>query len=208
MLSIEKSRLNKVLSLSSAVLVLALFGPACVADEEADWVDSLKESSVEPGLRARALKIGEPDNEKSDLLKVVNNQSPASKRTHAASQMRDGNFDLAIQLIEEVLEVQPEDNEARQIYADALETKWKSRSLNRDPHLFNQCVKQWYYLYKNAEYPTIVSVAGNHLRELTGKSPYVWPTAKMYLKRVLLPEQDGTEPDTTLKVSEEPQLVH
>lgn len=199
------------LSLVAFAILLFAVQPSS-ADEESDWLKELKSSSPEPGLKkARSSDDDyfefhtEGKSRARTASPTVNNQNPVSMRTHAAAMLKDGKIDAAMKLIEQTLELTPDDNVARQIFADALEQKLKDQS-KRDPRLFNLCVKQWYYLYKNAEYPDMVQVAGNHLRDLTGKSPYVWPTAKMYLGRVLMPED--TETQAGKIAAEEPPLVH
>ena len=196
---------------------------ACLADEASDWLRSLKETPGDPGMQSAKYdavdysdQIKAAKNQVQSASPTVNNQNQTSLRSHAESKLKDGLINEAIKLVEQAIEMKPEDCVARQIYADALEHKMESSSAcKKDPHLFNICVKQWYYVYKNSEYPDMVNVAGEHLRMLTGKSPYVWPTAKMYLGRVLKPEtteeQSAGSTDLAVErrsIAEEPPMVH
>jgi tetratricopeptide (TPR) repeat protein len=172
------------------------------SDEEgADWVKALKNTELEPNGKENK-KIASKDPEDTNGIDVRN---PTELRTHADVYLKNGDVENAIILVEKAIELQPEDTDGRQIYADALEQKLKAQT-ERDPHTFNQCIKQWYFLFKNAEYPEMANLAAKHLKDLSGKSPYVWPTARMYLTRVLLPEQGSTE--SAPQISEEPVQIH
>lgn len=160
---------------SCQVLVLPTF-----ADEASDWLKSIKSNELDPGVETKTSAVL-PEHPTA----IPNN--PGSLRAHAAAKLKDGDFEAAITLVEKAIEFYPEDAESRQIYADALESKLNSRSV-RDPKVYNQCVKQWYFVYKHATDPAMANAAGEHLRNLTRKSPFVYPTAKMYLSRVLMPE--------------------
>lgn len=192
-----------------AALLAAM--PLVAADEPADWIKAIKQPVKEPSKQQLNpaddddLNTASPENEYGTL----NTMSPVNMKNHAAEHLKQGHYDAAIKLVEASLEKEPGDNDARQIYADALEQKLKAQG-TPDPVIFNRCVKQWYYLYKNAEFSDIITTAANHLRLLTGKSPYVWPTARMYFKHVLKPEFG---PETSGEIggknvaSEEPQQV-
>jgi hypothetical protein len=119
--------------------------------------------------------------------------------------LKNSRIDTAIKLAEESLEIEPDNTDGRQIYADALERKLKKQD-PMDPHTFNMCVKQWYYLYKNAEYSEISKTAAQHLKALTGRPPAVYTNAKMYLSKVLVPELGNSMPTTV--AAEEPQQIH
>jgi len=170
-------------------------------EEGADWVKALKSTELEPNEQ-ETKKTASKDAEDTNGIDVRN---PSELRTHASSYLKDGDVENAIILVEKAIELQPEDTDGRQIYADALEQKLKAQT-ERDPHTFNQCIKQWYFLFKNAEYPEMANLAAKHLKDLSGKSPYIWPTAKMYLTRVLMSEQGATE--SAPQISEEPVQIH
>lgn len=178
------------------------------ADEESDWIKALNDKSEPKVLKtaARTAKDKQASSKQDELddTATINRMSPTDLRNRASTYLKRDELDKAIELIERSIELQPEDTEGRQIYADALEKKLKTQT-DPDPHTFNQCIKQWYYLYKNAEYPEMVNLAVNHLKNITGKSPYVWPTAKMYLSRVLMPETPTPSPTLS---DEPPAQVH
>ncbi len=229
MLSEMKKQLTLVLS------ALALTVPTCYADEtEAepsrisgnepvtaadsafaaqptgdphDWLKSIKEPA-RPRRALNTIPSDEPsEHGEENAYGTLDVYSPVSMRSHATEHLKKGNYELAIKLTEAVIEKTPEDMEARQLYADALERKYKGQATG-DPYLFNRCVKQWYFLYKQSEQPEIISLAAKHLQELTGRSPYIWPTARMYLSRVLKVE-DAQKPDTNPELATpEPPQVH
>lgn len=196
----------QILSSSLVLLFCGIFlAPLANADEASEWISSLRSQDLDPQSESKTKQ--DEFGQTPKLSPTVNVHNPGSLRSHAASRLKDGDFDAAIKLIEQAIEFYPEDPESRQIYADALEAKLKDKSV-RDPHVFNLCVKQWYYLYKNSPDPAIANAAGEHLRALTKKSPFVYPTAKMYLSRVLLPEiYDASQAQSPASISEEPQQV-
>lgn len=198
-----KIAIPSILVLSALLLV----APFVRADEASDWLNSLKSSSPEPASTTAAAPA-EPtsDADEDNSLNMYGNLSrnnAISLRQHAAAHLKNNHEDIAIKLVEESLELEPENTDGRQIYADALEKKLKKQD-PMDPHTFNMCVKQWYYLYKNAEYSEISKTASQHLKQLTGHPPAVYATAKMYLSKVLIPEVGGTP--TTVAAEEPPQI--
>lgn len=185
---------------------LLLAAPVC-ADEADEWVSSLKSSSPEPRSTTAPAPAETAESEEDRTLNEYGNLSrsnPVSLRTHAAEHLKHNHLDTAIKLVEESLELEPDNTDGRQIYADALFKKLKTQD-PMNPHTFNMCVKQWYYLYKNSEYSDISKTAVDKLKQLTGKSPAMYPTAKMYLGRVLEPETSATP---TTVAAEEPQQIH
>ncbi len=198
-------------NIRKSIIFIALaqvFSLSCLADEESDWVGSLKGEKDPPSKHSKATAEAQALTTEavSNEYGTLNVSNPVSLKTHADAHLKAGHISTAIKLIEKSLALQSEDTDARQIYADALEQKVKTDAV-RDPHTFNLCIKQWYFLYKNAEYPGIQSTAVSHLKELTGKSPYVWPTARMYFARVLMSEPKEGEAPTSV-ASDEPPQVH
>jgi hypothetical protein len=204
----RQSTLRTTLSLLAVAFLLPGAAPG-LADEESEWLSALK-NTVEPtgvrlGIDAEASASNRSSGEEMPDAALLKSMSPTDLRTRASIHLKEGEIDVAIDMVEQAIELQPEDTEGRRIYADALEHKVMAQA-ERDPHMFNQCVKQWYFLYKNAEYPDNVTLAARHLKDLTGKSPYVWPTAKLYLSRVLLPEAGNGV--AAAAVTEEPVQIH
>lgn len=197
---------SRILSIKrvSLLAVLLLLGAGPVrANEESDWVKALKGSPLEPGSMNKSGQKSETSS--NDDAATINGLNPTDLRSHASAHLKDGDIESAIKLVERAIELQPEDTDGRQIYADALEQKLKAQ-VQRDPHTFNQCVKQWYFLYKNSEYPEMGNLAAKHLKDLTGRSPYMWPAAKMYLGKVLMAEIGNDGANAT--ISEEPTQIH
>lgn len=172
-----------------------------------DWLKALK-SPARPRTSLSTILDDEPTEQgEENEFGTLDIYSPVSMRAHAAQHLKKGKYDLAIKLTEAVIEKTPEDMEARQIYADALERKYAAQATG-DPYLFNRCVKQWYFLYKQSDQPEVITLAAKHLQEMTGRSPYIWPTAKMYLSRVLKVE-DSNKPDINPEIATpEPPQVH
>jgi hypothetical protein len=200
------------ITISSLVVLsaLLLLAPARADEDADDWVRSLKGSSPEP-VSTTAPAPAESAASDADEDRALNEygnlsrSNPQSLRTHAAAHLKNSRIDTAIKLAEESLEIEPDNTDGRQIYADALERKLKKQD-PMDPHTFNMCVKQWYYLYKNAEYSEISKTAAQHLKALTGRPPAVYTNAKMYLSKVLVPELGNSMPTTV--AAEEPQQIH
>jgi hypothetical protein len=115
-------------------------------------------------------------------------------------------FDKAIKLSRMAIDRNDDDNEVHQVYAEALEGKLGTQT-ERDPMIFNQCVKEWLivlrqevgdekltchgiglpglgHLYADDER---VIPARKHLLRLTGRVPKAWETDDKYLKKVLMP---------------------
>ena len=181
------------------------------ADEESDWIKTVKDTDLasEPAMNIEntALLSGPTGSmHKAGLnnAAAISSMNPADLRARALACLKQGEADAAIKLVERAIEMQPEDLDGRQTYAQALENKVMAQT-EPDSHLFNQCLRQWYFIYKKAEYSELVKLAAGHLQELTGKSPYIWPGAKMYLSRVMLPEAAGSRAD--LDLTEEPAQV-
>jgi hypothetical protein len=197
--------LNKRLLLLLAALWLG-GAVAAGADEESDWLKALNDNSAEPGLQA--LAVYPADNSRQAVAAVeadcLEASSPSALRVHASTLLKGGEVDAAIESVEKAIELQPDDAGGRQIYAEALEQKLKSE-IGRDPHTFNLCLKQWYFVYRNSGSSDTANLADRHLKDLTGKSPSVWPTAKMYFSRVLVPET-GSSDDSQAACQEPTQI--
>jgi tetratricopeptide (TPR) repeat protein len=115
-------------------------------------------------------------------------------------------YDKAIKLSKMAIDKNLDDNEIHQIYAQALEGKL-SEQVERDPSIFNECVKQWLIVlrqeygdeklsYHGLSIPGMgkfyededrVIEARKHLVKLTGGAPKVWETDAKWLKKVLVP---------------------
>lgn len=129
--------------------------------------------------------------------------SAASLRQHAKSHMKKGHVKTARRLAEKAIELDSENTDGRQIYAEALRVIVK-RQNPRDPHTYNLCVKQWYWLSKHSEFDDDTSAANAALKDLTGVTPQVWMRTKAYLSKVLMPEEGMTPAELA---AEEPEQV-
>lgn len=146
----------------------------------------------------------EEPNVEENQYGTVNTLSAASLRSYAKTHMKKNHPQAARKLAEKAIDLDPENSDGRQIYAEALKMIVKKQN-PRDPHTFNICVKQWYWLSKHAEFDDDRNAANAALKELTGVSPYaVWMRPKNYLTKVLMPE-DGV---SAAELAEEPEQVH
>lgn len=124
----------------------------------------------------------------------------------AQYSLREGNLEQAINLCRRALNQDDDDLDLHQLYAESLEKKLK-RQVQKDPALFNECVKQWLIVlrsevgdekgmswhglslpisrqYEDEERQLPARV---HLTKLTGFAPKQWETDTKYLRRVCKP---------------------
>lgn len=127
--------------------------------------------------------------------------------TAAEYYLNNEQYDKAIKISRMALDKDYDDNEIHQVYAEALEGKLKEQ-VDRDPVLFNQCVKEWLIILRQEvgdekgmtahgigipilgkffEDDDRVIPARQHLLKLTGTTPRAWETDSKYLKRVTTP---------------------
>jgi tetratricopeptide (TPR) repeat protein len=143
-----------------------------------------------------------------DALRIGHVNSRSLSRA-AEYCMQNEQYDKAIKLSRMALDRDSDDNETHQVYAEALEGKLKKQT-ERDPSLFNECVKEWLVVlrqeagdekltYHGIGIPILgqayqdedrVIPARKHLMKLTGHAPKVWETDDKFLKKVLLPTKD------------------
>ncbi len=128
----------------------------------------------------------------------------SSMMMSAEYSTRHGYIDQAIRQSKKALERDYEDIDLHQTYAEALENKIKTQD-ERDPYLFNECVKEWLMVLRNEVgdesgltfhgigLPVMQrlyqdsargGVARKHLIDLTGSLPKGYETNARYLKRI------------------------
>lgn len=128
----------------------------------------------------------------------------SSMMMSAEYSSRMGYIDQAIKQSRKALQRDPNDIDLHQTLAEALENKIKTQD-ERDPYLFNECVKEWLMVLRNEVgdesgltwhgigIPAMQTlyqdsarggVAKQHLIDLTGSLPKGWETNARYLKRV------------------------
>ncbi len=128
----------------------------------------------------------------------------SSMMMSAEYSTRMGYTEQAIKQSRRALQRDPDDIDLHQQLAEALENKIKSQD-ERDPYLFNECVKEWLMVLRNEvgdeagltwhgiglpKMQTLYQdsarggVAKAHLIELTGSMPKAWETNSKYLKRI------------------------
>ena len=141
----------------------------------------------------------------SNQLLEVGMVTPRSLVLEGEKALYSGDPDRAITVLHRSIDRDYEDADAHTFLARALEMKLKSQA-ERDPELFNECVKEWLVVLRNhsgmekGEGAHGINPLGHfyededhgvdarkHLVKLTGYAPKPWETSAKYLKRVLLP---------------------
>jgi len=175
------------------LLVLLIFLRPCLAVDERD-------SEFVP--TEGALKGGTIN---SNQLLELGMVTPKSLVFEGEKALYAGDADRAILVLRRSIDRNTEDADAHMLYARALEMKLKSQT-ERDPGLYNECVKEWLIVLRNhageekGEGAHGINLFGHfyqdeehgidakqHLVKLTGYAPKPWETSAKYLKRVLLP---------------------
>lgn len=137
----------------------------------------------------------------------------------AKQAMRHHNYKKAIRLLKEATKLDPDDADARCLFAEALQEKL-SHQVDKDPEVFNTCVKNWLIVARNETgdekgltYKGIgigaslfqdedrAIKAKANLKKLTGYLPKPWETNERYLRRVLKPATTSVK--ATIKVPDE-----
>lgn len=126
----------------------------------------------------------------SDQFLELGMNTPNSLRLEGEQSLRMGHLDRAIMVLQRSVEMAPLDIDGRIMYAEALEQKLVGQK-ERDPALFNFCIKQWLFVAKKSEFPDQSAQGRSHLYNLTGMVPKMWESNRAYLQKVLLPE-DGS----------------
>lgn len=180
------------------------------ASEEADWLKSLNETDSASPTRLAARTSGEgADVDLANSDAALHGLTAATLRTRAEHALKLGNYKTANRLLERTLEMAPADNDARLLYAQSLRMQI-DKTHSTDPVLFNQCVKQYFNVFKNSDFLEDSKVAERHLEELTGHRPRLLSKPGGYLRSVLKPEDGSAETVSTETVSGallEPQQV-
>ena len=126
----------------------------------------------------------------SDQILELGMKTPNALSLEGEQSLRMGHLDRAIMVLQRSVEMAPLDVDGRITYATALEQKLVGQK-ERDPALFNYCVKQWLFVAKKAEFPDQQAQGRVHIYNLTGTVPKLWESDRKFLSRVLLPE-DGS----------------
>jgi hypothetical protein len=141
----------------------------------------------------------------SNQLLELGMVSPRSLVMEGEKALYSGDPDRAITVLHRSLDRDSDDADAHTFLARALEMKLKGQA-ERDPELFNECIKEWLIVMRNhsgterGEGAHGINILGHlyededhgvdarkHLVKLTGYAPKPWETSAKYLKRVLLP---------------------
>jgi len=128
----------------------------------------------------------------SDQFLELGMRSANALRLEGENALRMGHTDHAITVLQRSVEMAPLDMDGRILYAQALEKKLIGQQ-ERDPRLFNFCVKQWLFVAKKADFPDQKLQGRQHLINMTGMAPKLWESGQRYLLKVLLPEDGSTK---------------
>jgi hypothetical protein len=126
----------------------------------------------------------------SDQFLELGVPSANGLRMEGENALKMGKIDRAILVLQRAVEMAPRDMDGRILYSEALEKKLL-RQKDRDPKLYNFCLKQWLFIAKNAEYADQGQQGYNHLFKICGVVPKRFEKEKKFLERVLIPE-DGS----------------
>lgn len=173
------------------VLALSLTGQASWAATDLDDDDI---APRQPGVitSVEAMQMGE--------------QTANAYSVAAEYALSVGDTEQSIKLCRRAINKDMDDLDIHQIYAEALEKKIKKQP-DRDPELFNECIKQWLMVLRSTvgdekgltnsngiglltrfyEDDERGIPAKQHLLALTGSVPKAWESNAKYLKRVLKP---------------------
>ena len=159
--------------------------------------------------------MADPDEDYSEYHPVTSmeaftsmgEQSAGSYAVAANYAMKHKNYDQAIKWCQEAIDKNNDDTDIHMIYAQSLQKKLKTQA-DKDPELFNKCVKEWVMVYKNevgdekgmsykgATLPFMTKFyededrsipAKQNLITLTGTYPKYNETSAKFLKRVSKP---------------------
>lgn len=180
-----RERLCLANALNSLALLVLTFAIPASASEEQDWLDSL--SSAPQKTAPTEAAIVEKQKTFSEMA-TQGTRNGRHLRAHADWNLKNGNIDQSLKLLEKALELNKTDFDIRTDYANTLEKKVLEQN-KQDPKTYNLCVKQWFYIYKTSEFLEDSTLAARHLKDLTGNQPTMLSTAKSYLPKVLMPEE-------------------
>ncbi|MBX9573581.1 MAG: hypothetical protein K2X77_32060 [Candidatus Obscuribacterales bacterium] len=183
---------------NKAVALIKKLKPKAVTDE-AEMTKDFRPTDKTVDYERNARSESEAD---ANQYGTLDSLGAASLRSHAKTHLKKGQIKTARKLAERAIELDSENTDGRQIYAEALRAILKRQS-PRDPHTYNLCVKQWYWLSKHSEFDDDANAANAALKEITGVAPAVWLRPKSYLSKVLMPE-DGV---TAAELADEPDQV-
>ncbi len=127
---------------------------------------------------------------RSDQIFELGSMPSNGLQLEGENQLRRGNLESALLTLQKAVEMAPYDMDKRILYAQALEQKLMKQK-KKDPVLFNFLVKQWFFIYKKAEFPDQTLQARAHIVHMTGTAPKGFEREKKFLERVMIPE-DGS----------------
>lgn len=118
------------------------------------------------------------------------------------NMLRRGDLDGALVDLQKAVEMAPMDIDKRVLYAQALEQKLMKQK-PKDPKLYNFLVKQWFFIYKKAEFVDQSLQAKQHIMHLSGTIQKPWERDKTFLTRVMIPEDGSAQVANTKSTAAE-----
>lgn len=129
----------------------------------------------------------------SDQMLELGLTTPESLRLEGEQDIRTGNIDRALMVLQRSVEMAPLDMEGRILYAGALGKKY-AESQGKNDSLYNFLVKQWLFIYKRSDFSDQQMQALNNIAALTKTKPKKFESEKKFLGRVLRPEAQAYAP--------------
>lgn len=170
--------LKNIIALAIAVFTVV---PAVWADDEKtpDWI---KDTSG----------IGKSNDGvvRSDQILELGVPTSSAMQLEGENLLRMGNLDHALVALQKSVEMAPLDMDKRTLYSEALEKKLIKQKL-KDPALYNYVIKQWLFIFRQAEFIDQSMNAKAHIVHLTGTAPKAFEKSEKFLMRVMIPE-DGS----------------
>jgi len=127
----------------------------------------------------------------SDQLLELGTPTANALRMEGENSMRTSDLNRAITLLQRSVEMAPLDMDGRMLYAEALQKKLLMEKDKKNPILYNFIIKQWFFVYKKAEFLDQKVQGLSHVMDLTGARPKRFESDQKFLRRVLMPE-DGS----------------
>lgn len=193
-----------------SVMLVATFAPSAVASENTDWMNDDTGVGTQAGGKGDWIKdtskIGQSNNGqvRSDQILELGTCPPSALQLEGEHAMRIGNLDSALTALQRSVEMAPLDMEKRLLYAQCLEKKLMGQK-KKDPALYNFLIKQYLFVYRQAEFIDQTMIARAALVHLTGTAPKRFEKSEKFLSRVLIPEDGSGKVAISKKQPDVPQ---
>jgi tetratricopeptide (TPR) repeat protein len=169
--------------------------------------------AIIPGAAILCLQFSAPSCEAQNVSPKATKSIDALSNSRTANtndlsmaadyNLNNGQVDQAITACRKAIRKDPDNMEAHELYAEALERKIESLK-NTDPELMRDCISEWLIVYRNEvgeekglgfhgispfghlyEDDGYAIKARQRLTAIAGRAPHPWETNARYLKSVL-----------------------